>query len=130
MSMRILVIDDDADFRLICRKALEKLGCIVDSAGNRPAALALVNSLEYDVIFLDLVMPPDSGVAILQQIRGLNPQQTVIVLSGYVTADVGRSINQDEHTLIFEKPTMADGLESLLKYQVLKFAPRVADDKK
>jgi DNA-binding NtrC family response regulator len=109
---------------MICRKALEKLGCVVDAAGNRLAAMALINNLEYEIIFLDLVIPPDSGVGILQRIRELNPAQIVIVLSGYVTADIGRSINQDEHTLIFEKPTMIDGLEALLKYQVLNFTPR------
>ena len=113
-GMKILVIDDDPNFRALCRYALEKLSCRVDGAGNRLEALALIENVKYEVIVLDLVFPGDSGPNILAAIRALLPEQPVLILSGYVSAAIGREINTDKYTLMFEKPMLSGALANVL----------------
>jgi len=58
MSSRpqVLVIDDDADMRMLMGALLEHLGAVVTSAGD-PGELAAALSEPFDLALLDLVMP-------------------------------------------------------------------------
>jgi CheY-like chemotaxis protein len=55
-ATRVLVVDDDADMRMLMGALLEHLGATVTSVGD-PAALAAVLSEPFDLALLDLVMP-------------------------------------------------------------------------
>ena len=66
-SPRVLVVDDDADMRMLMGALLEHLGASVSTAGN-PDELAAAMDDPVDLILLDLVMPGqayDDCVAVL-----------------------------------------------------------------
>ncbi len=66
-SPRVLVVDDDADMRMLMGALLEHLGASVSTAGN-PDELAAAMDDPVDLILLDLVMPGqayDDSVAVL-----------------------------------------------------------------
>jgi DNA-binding response OmpR family regulator len=58
---RVLVIDDEAPIRLLCRVNLEAEGIRVSEAGDGPGGLDLARAQQPDVILLDVMMPGLDG---------------------------------------------------------------------
>ncbi len=58
---RVLVIDDEAPIRLLCRVNLEAEGMAVSEAGDGPGGLDLARVQRPDVILLDVMMPGLDG---------------------------------------------------------------------
>jgi DNA-binding response OmpR family regulator len=57
----VLVIDDEAPIRLLCRVNLEAESMDVSEAGDGPSGLAIARSDQPDVILLDVMMPGLDG---------------------------------------------------------------------
>ena len=64
----VLVIDDEAPIRLLCRVNLEAADMTVLEAENGPAGLAAARSERPDVILLDVMMPGMDGWQVLEQL--------------------------------------------------------------
>jgi DNA-binding response OmpR family regulator len=61
MTMRVLVIDDEAPIRLLCRVNLEAEGMEVLEAADGPSGLETARAERPDVILLDVMMPGLDG---------------------------------------------------------------------
>jgi len=68
MSPRVLVIDDEAPIRLLCRVNLEAAGIEVLEAEDGPRGLALARDERPDVILLDVMMPGMDGWQVLEEL--------------------------------------------------------------
>jgi two-component system, response regulator RegA len=79
----MLVADDDERFRERLSKALRARGNEVHAASDHESALALVSSLRFDRALLDLRMPGPGGLVLLRDLRQLQPDVEVVVLTGY-----------------------------------------------
>lgn len=66
---RVLVVDDDASIRMICREVLELGGYQVRDAGSANAALAEARRFRPDMILLDVLMPAIDGYRCAEMIR-------------------------------------------------------------
>ena len=71
-GIRILVVDDDPDIRALARLALTQDGHRVVEASSGREALALMEAEIPDLLVLDLLMPEQGGLDVLQVLR-LNP---------------------------------------------------------
>ena len=68
--LRVLVVDDSAVPRMAMLKMLEKAGFRhIDVACNANEAYEKMAVLRYDVVFLDWVMPGQSGISLLEEWR-------------------------------------------------------------
>jgi CheY-like chemotaxis protein len=76
---RILVVDDDADWRESLRFSLEQLGYRVDEAGNGPAALEALERAPYAVVLLDHYMPGMTGEEVLRRLPACSRAKVVLV---------------------------------------------------
>jgi two-component system alkaline phosphatase synthesis response regulator PhoP len=65
---RVLVVDDEAPIRLLCRVNLEAEGMEVLEAGDGPSGLALARAERPDVVLLDVMMPGLDGWAVAQEL--------------------------------------------------------------
>lgn len=89
---KILVIDDELSIRSLLDTLLGRKGYDVVLAESGQKGLALLCREHPDVVVLDLKMPEMDGIAVLQQIRNLNPSQPVIVLRGGGTAEMEQQV--------------------------------------
>lgn len=81
--IRVLLVDDEEDFRRATRAPLERRGFSVVEAADGTTALASIRHEAPDVVLLDLKMPGMSGIEALQEIRRIAPRLPVIVLTGH-----------------------------------------------
>jgi CheY-like chemotaxis protein len=66
--IRVLVIDDEAPIRLLCRVNLEAEGMSVSEAGEGPGGLELARSEQPEVILLDVMMPGLDGWRVAERL--------------------------------------------------------------
>ena len=69
---RILVIDDDADIRLLLRELLERAGYLVDESENGKNGLRQLFANAPALVILDVTMPDMDGYQTLERIRDLS----------------------------------------------------------
>ena len=79
---KVLVIDDEQGIRDTLDTILGRKGYDVLLANGGRKGLELFRRERPEVVVLDLKMPEMDGMAVLQQIRHLNPGQPVIILTG------------------------------------------------
>lgn len=85
--VRILLVEDDAETRLMQAEVLESIGYDVTSAPDGETALDLLtqsvkNDLPYDIVITDILMRTVSGVEVMKVARGLPQPPAVILLTG------------------------------------------------
>ena len=85
MSLRILVVDDNEDIREMTTTSLKKAGFEAESRESGSAALAAIKSGSWDVVVTDLRMPGMDGIQLLKEIKTLNSDIAVIMITAYGT---------------------------------------------
>jgi len=84
IKIKVLVTDDEADFRQVMVFWLNSKGYDVAQADSGQAALKVIKENAPDIVFLDLNMPGLDGVDVLKEIRTFNQDLPVIIISAYV----------------------------------------------
>lgn len=79
--MQILVIEDSPRLRKSLTVGLSKLGHTVRSAADGEEGLALALAFPQDIILLDIMLPKLDGFSVLRQIRYLDNETNVIMLT-------------------------------------------------
>ncbi|HET8818908.1 MAG TPA: nitrogen regulation protein NR(I) [Xanthomonadaceae bacterium] len=84
MSRRIWIVDDDHAVRFVLAAALRDAGHAVDAFGNAADALAaLDDNAAPDLLFTDVRMPGEDGLALLAHLKHRVPGLPVVVMSAY-----------------------------------------------
>jgi two-component system OmpR family response regulator len=86
--MRILVIEDDDKIASFIVNGLKQSGFAVDHAADGGAALSLVESVPYDALVLDIMLPQLDGLSVLRRIRQERKSLVpVLLLSAMASVD-------------------------------------------
>ncbi len=83
-EFNILVVDDDPDIRLLLSEVLAsnpKFRVVI--AENGLKGLEKIKTEIFDVVITDIKMPVMDGIEMLQNIRKLQPEMPVVIMSGY-----------------------------------------------
>jgi DNA-binding response OmpR family regulator len=84
VATRVLVIDDEAPIRLLCRVNLEAEGMEVLEAADGPSGLATARAETPDVILLDVMMPGLDGWRVAEEL--LDDERTERIPIVFLTA--------------------------------------------
>src|SRR5688500_10377701 len=92
-SPRVLVVDDEENFITLFRHTLEHCGCIVDSSTDCETAIDKIEFQSaighpYDIIFLDLKIPPFHGPSVLKRAKEIMPKTPVVIVTNYPDSDL------------------------------------------
>ena len=85
--MKILVIEDNPDFRELLVRALESERYVVETAGDYDTASMKVFVYEYDCILLDIMLPDGNGLDLLREADRRGIRLNVIILSAKDSVD-------------------------------------------
>jgi len=80
-KQRILIVDDDSEFRRSLKRILQKAGYHVSSASSGSQASEILNKRVYPLILLDLHMPGKSGMELLSDVKEKSPESKVIMMT-------------------------------------------------
>ncbi|HEY7398163.1 MAG TPA: response regulator transcription factor [Gaiellaceae bacterium] len=78
-AVRILVVDDDADIRLLLRELLERANFEVEEASSGRAALQALHGSPPALVLLDVSMPELDGYQTLERIRDLSEVPVIML---------------------------------------------------
>jgi DNA-binding NtrC family response regulator len=85
--MRLLLVEDDDEFRETCALWMTRNGHYVEQAVNAHDGLHLCLHKQFDVAVVDLNMPRMSGLEMLERLNAENIDTEVIMLTGQATVD-------------------------------------------
>ena len=86
---RILIVDDDTAVQATIQLLLERAGHSVVTAGDGRKGLTLLETSDFDLLFLDIFMPGMDGFETMRMVHHLRPLVPIIVISG-------RPVHSDE----------------------------------
>ena len=117
---RVLLVDDEKDFTELLAERMRNREMDVDTADSGEKAIEMVKNKYYDAIILDMAMPGMDGIETLQNILGDNPDQQVILLTGY--APVPKTVEALKKGAVefLEKPANINQLIDLVRQALLK----------
>jgi DNA-binding response OmpR family regulator len=81
----ILIIDDELNLRHSLSLIFKRAGYITTTASNAAEALQLLQAGAFDLTFLDIKLPDQSGIQLLPKIRNLYPDMPVLILTAHAT---------------------------------------------
>ncbi len=86
-NKKILIIDDDMDFREMAKIVLESENYKVHEAADGATGLNMIKEVKPDFIFLDVMMEEvDTGCKMAEDIDKLNLEIPVVILSSFADA--------------------------------------------
>src|ERR1043166_6526295 len=88
---RILVVDDDKSICNLLKAVLEmeEYGHRVASSGEE--ARRLMASDRFDVLISDIYLGDDSGLNLLAQMKEINPNAEVVIMTAHGSVEIGRA---------------------------------------
>ena len=82
---RVLIVDDEAEFRTLVKDALPAFEVLEAESGEQ--AVDLVQEEKLDLVITDINMPGMSGIELLKYLRAHHPKLKVVAVSGYMDAE-------------------------------------------
>lgn len=86
---KILVVDDEDDFRETIVKRLKGRNLDTVGAASGEEALKLMDKEDFDVVVLDVRMPGMDGIEALKEMKKKRPLTEVIMLTGHASVESG-----------------------------------------
>ena len=128
MHHTILVVDDDAQVRTLCRLALEESSYLVTEATNGRNALAAIEGTDFALIVLDLSMPDMDGFEFLKAVRAKSPKLKIVVISGFLGGTMLAAAKLFGAAATLAKPFSPDSLLLVVSEVLAKKGPAGSSD--
>jgi DNA-binding NarL/FixJ family response regulator len=93
-TVRVCLCDDVREFRELMRYGLEDDPAIevVGEAADGTQCIEVVESVQPDVVLLDLSMPGRDGLEVIEELRARSSRTRIVVLSGFAAARMEEAV--------------------------------------
>jgi two-component system nitrogen regulation response regulator NtrX len=117
MARDILIVDDEADIRLLISGILSDEGFATRQAGSSDAALAALKARQPSLVILDIWLEGSrmDGMELLDDIRKHHPSVPVVMISGHGNIETAVAAIKNGAYDFIEKPFKADRLLLILE---------------
>ena len=116
LSRRVLLVDDDPDWRESLRLSLVELGYRVDEADDGRQALRALERIRYDIVVLDHYMPGMSGEEVARHLP--SPPPKVVMLTNAEAEQVSSALGRGSVYYLPKSATQGE-LQLLMQSLVL-----------
>jgi PAS domain S-box-containing protein len=115
-DVTVLLVDDELVVREVTSSLLTEMGCKVHLAASGREALVFFGQAfrEVDLVMLDLTMPDQSGLEVLEAMRDIDPEVRVVLTSGYSVHDSVEPFQQPGVIGFLPKPHHVSALEKVI----------------
>src|SRR3954469_25078108 len=103
-KLSVLVVDDDQDIREYLQDFLNAEGFEVTTLADPSQAVNRIRDEVFHLVVLDLMMPKISGLDLLAQIRAVDDDIAVIILTGYPSLETASASIAHDVSAYMEKP--------------------------
>jgi DNA-binding NtrC family response regulator len=122
MPGRILIIDDEKDMLALLKRILtEETGHEVVTETNPMTALDLFKEKPFDLVITDLKMPRMDGIKVLETVKKVSPDVSVVILTAFATietaVDAIRKGAYDYITKPFRRERILLTVDKVMKWQ-------------
>ena len=120
----ILVVDDEESIRWVFKKGLEKRDYTVHTTENGKNALSMLSKNKYLIVFLDIFLPDENGLKLLENIKKQEKEITIVIMTAQGTMKnaieamqkgaydyITKPFDMDEIYLLIEKVENLKNLE-------------------
>ena len=114
-KLHLLVVDEDAAVRSACCEIASDLGFNTQTVITVSAARALLRDQRIDILLLDLHNPLGEGLGLLSEIKSLNPELVVVVMTAYATVPAAVEAMRNGAADCLTKPFAMDELATVLE---------------
>lgn len=111
---KILLVDDDQEFRSEFRDCFEGYD-IIEASGGEEALKILHKPNEIDLAILDVKMPGMDGIELLRRIKDTSPEIGIVILTGYSSKDVVVDALKEHADDYIEKPLDIDEAKEVIE---------------
>lgn len=113
-EVNILVVDDQIGMLETFTDILEDSGFNVATAEDGFTAIRKAKEQPFDLIFMDIRMPGINGVQTFREIKRINPQIAVIMMTAYSVEDlIQEAIDEGVYTVIYKPFDMAKVIQTI-----------------
>jgi YesN/AraC family two-component response regulator len=112
---KILVIDDEKATLSMFRLFLDAYGYTVYTAENGAEGLAIFQKEKPEIVLTDIKMPGIDGLAVLQQIKEIDPAAAVIVITGHGDTALAEQAAALDAVDFINKPIKKQALDAALE---------------
>jgi len=98
----ILVVDDEKIVRDLCELALREY--LVLQAATCEEAIRIYEREHVDLVLSDIMMPGGSGIDLLKSVKALDPNATVVIMTGFVDKEVVLNALKEDADDFINKP--------------------------
>ena len=123
--MKLLIIDDDPEFRLLISHRLRAKTVTAIAAADVIQAIRLVREQRPDIIMLDIELPGGDGFLILERLKGNRLFSTipVIIVTARDPAQVEEKALHGGAAAVLHKPVDCEGLMTIMEQVLTHSAP-------
>jgi YesN/AraC family two-component response regulator len=112
---KILVIDDEKATLSMFRLFLDAYGYTVYTAENGAEGLAIFQKEKPEIVLTDIKMPGIDGLAVLRQIKAIDPNTAVIVITGHGDTALAEQAMALDAVDFINKPIKRQALDAALE---------------
>ena len=116
-SASVLIVDDEYSVRNVLSLALQHLGYEVLTASSGPEALSKIKARNrpVDLVLLDMLMPQMSGEQTFFELKAIDPQIRVLIISGFASEEAIKSILDNGGLGFVQKPFTIEALAERMR---------------
>ncbi len=129
METNILVVDDLKSIRMTLGRVLEDEGHNVVLAEDGYQAIEVAKQTSFDIIFMDIKMPGINGVQTFREVKKINPQAAVIMMTAYSVEDLVREALEEGAYAVVYKPFDIENIVSIIESALRKTLILIVDDR-
>jgi PAS domain S-box-containing protein len=111
----ILVVEDEEDVRELLKDILTDGGHAVEFTPDGKKGIELFQQNKFDMVFTDLGMPGMSGWQVAEQIKKINKNTPVVLITGWEVQEKGRELKKSGVDMVVKKPFRVNEILELVQ---------------